>query len=848
MNKSMIRYSVIAGVFIAAIIFFSVFMNQGNTDMTMDMSGATLPVASILFDNTKMNEMHGYLEKMELGTMRDSITPLRDNRQLTFEIDKYGQEITGIKYEVRSADGERLIEDTEVYNYEEDRNTIRASVNLKDLIEENTEYNFVLIITMNDGRTVYYYTRIIQKQDAGVLEKIEFVLDFHDKTFDKNEVKELSTYMEPNAEEDNTTFGRVTIHSSMNQLSWGNMNVTPVTEPVLTICELGDQTASITLDYSVQIQEGKITNQYRIHEYYRIRSATNRFYLLSYERTMDEYFTMDKTSFANNKIVLGIENTATQMMESDGGNILAFSNGGRVFSYNVSENKFARLFAFYDQDNFDSRTYYRQADVKILNVEENGNVTFMVYGYMNRGMHEGEAGVEICYYSSMLNTIEEQIFIQYTKSPDILMEDMKKLSYVNRSNKLFALIDGSIYAIDINQFTYREIVSGLDEESYQVSASNEMLVWQKEKQLQNSRTLVLMNLNTEKTTEISAKSGEYIRPLGFLNEDLIYGVANETDIASNTLGIVTFPMKKVMIESEDGSILKNYHVENIYVTDGIIEGNQITLNRVKKTDDMLSYEETTNDQITSNIEEATGVNHIAEAVTDLYETIAQIELKNEIDTRTLKFLTPKVVIYEGRRILAIEQNEMQERFLVYVGGTVIEACTDASKAVKMAYDNMGTVIDYRGNEIYRRGELSSRNQIMAIKEDSITDEKGTMAVCLDTILKYEGISRNTEYMLQNGTSAYQILSDNLKDDYILNLTGCGTDVMLYYVNKDIPVLASLNDGSAVLLIGFNEQNTVLMDPQTGTIYKKGINDSRTMFEENGNQFITYVKVENTPQE
>ena len=57
-------------------------------------------------------------------------------------------------------------------------------------------------------------------------------------------------------------------------------------------------------------------------------------------------------------------------------------------------------------------------------------------------------------------------------------------------------------------------------------------------------------------------------------------------------------------------------------------------------------------------------------------------------------------------------------------------------------------------------------------------------------------------------------------------------------NED-ELLAVMQDGSAVLVIGFNEQNVVLMDPLTGTVYKKGMNDARSMFEENGNRFIAY---------
>ena len=86
-----------------------------------------------------------------------------------------------------------------------------------------------------------------------------------------------------------------------------------------------------------------------------------------------------------------------------------------------------------------------------------------------------------------------------------------------------------------------------------------------------------------------------------------------------------------------------------------------------------------------------------------------------------------------------------------------------------------------------------------------------------------------------------ILQDGLEDKQVLDLSGCSLDSVLYYVNQDIPVLAMLSDGSAVLIVGFNELNTVIMDPKTGTIYKKGMNDSKDFFERNGNCFITYMR-------
>ena len=253
----------------------------------------------------------------------------------------------------------------------------------------------------------------------------------------------------------------------------------------------------------------------------------------------------------------------------------------------------------------------------------------------------------------------------------------------------------------------------------------------------------------------------------------------------------------------------------------------------------------TDDQITSNVESETGSNKLTAAVTDLYETIQQIELKKEIEIKRLKFLTPKEVMYEGGRVIELEEEIAVNRYLVYSKGVLKDIYSDPDDAVLYAYENVGTVVDCYGNEIYRRGELAARNQIMAIKEARVTDTKDSLTVCLDTILHFEGISRNTETMLEQGQNASEILKKNLKGYEILNLKGCPMDAMLYYVNQDIPVLALKDSGEAVLIIGFNQQNVVLFEPKTGKIYKKGMNDSREMFEENGNNFVTYARVKDT---
>lgn len=204
-------------------------------------------------------------------------------------------------------------------------------------------------------------------------------------------------------------------------------------------------------------------------------------------------------------------------------------------------------------------------------------------------------------------------------------------------------------------------------------------------------------------------------------------------------------------------------------------------------------------------------------------------------------LTPKEVVYEGGRRLALPEREERERYYVYGAYGVDGIFYSPGRAVDLAYGVFGVVIDEDGRQIWRRGNRAAKNQIMAIKEAEATPEKGALTICLDTMLAYEGINRNTQYYLERGETVLEILRDSLSDALILDLTGCSLDAVLYYVNQDIPVLALTENEGAVLLVGFNELEVGIMDPSTGTIYTRKNSDAAEWFGENGNQFITYLR-------
>ena len=840
MKKAILKGIVFGITFFAAIFIISGIMNRGNHDLTAEMPPASFPVVYMGMDGMVYNELHGYANAMNTVFMRDTITGLNEGRTTEFTIETYGMPIAEMSYEVRSVDGSRLIENTQITEYEEDGERITGKITVKDLIEQNKEYELILLLCGEDGRNIRYYTRIVWAENFHLAEKLQFAADFHEKTFDKEAVRDLAIYMETNAEGDNSTLHKVDIHCTLNQVSWGKLPVSPVNEPVFNVTELAEQTASITAHYIVSTGTGKDIKYFYVEEYYRLRYTVDRMYLLDYSRTMNSLLDEQDDIYANDKILIGVESEDMPLKESEDGNVFAFEVQNRLYSYNITTNRLAVIFGFYDRNHADARTLYNQHGIKVLDIDEGGNVHFAVYGYMNRGSHEGEVGFRIYYYDSSVNTVEEELYIPYDKTYQILKSEVEQLVYLSRENYLYFKLEESVYEINLTDKTYNRIVEVTQDGSMKVSENNKMVVWQTGGGLYDAEQLVLMNLASREQVTISAGRGEYIMPLGFMGEDLVYGLARRADIHVDSAGRTTFPMYTVCISSTDGKTLKTYRQDGIFISGCTMQSNQITLNRLVKTENG-SYAETTQDYIMNSNEASGGKNTISAAITENYGKYIQIAVRKEIDEKALQVLTPKEVLYEGSRELVPDKGEAAERFYVYGPDGIAGVYGEPAGAVLRADSVAGIVMNDSGDYVWMRGNRVLRNQIMAIEAVSAEEEHSSLAVCLDAMLQLEGVFVNAEYLLARGKTIYDILDENLVDAQILDLKGCSADAVLYYVNQDIPVLAVLNDGNAVLIVGFNEYSFGVMNPQTGDIRRISRREFTEWMSENGNCFMTYIR-------
>ena len=839
MKRFLIRCTVFVLTFVITWVVAGKLLNKDHDNMTTEMARATLPVITMLWGNQEYNPLCGYVMPMDPAMQRDGITILGEDRATEFRIFTYGRGVTKITAQVRNSDGTRLIENLEITDYQRDQGTIQARLALKDLIEKGQEYVITIGLTLDDWQEVYYYTRAIWDEESLIGEQLSFVRSFHETLYHREEAKALTKYLESNSRlESNKTFHKVNIHSSFKQVTWGDLKVTETRKPTLTLLESHGQTASVRVQYGVSTAGSERTVNYRLQEFYRIRYTPERTYLLDYERTMTQ-IPDEEALLGGDKIILGIGDENVDMMENEDGSVVAFQQADRLFAYQPSAQKLTLLFSFYELGEEDAREERDESDIKILRVDPDGNVYFAVYGYMNRGEREGKTGIRVCRYDVSYNTISELAFIPWDKPYSNLKTQLEQLLYLGGENYLYLYLEHAVYQADLENKTYRKLLDVLEDGSMQASADNQILVWQEPSDKGYSNAIRIRDLSGEGEVTIKGEAGDALRVLGFMGQDVIYGVARQEQITRTGTGQVFFPMYQLCIVRSDGTVLKKYAQDGIYVTDVTVEENQIILDRVIRKEDG-SFHATTQDQVTKTQQVKTGKNQISVVEIDTYETYVQIQVKGKVDPGKVQLLTPKEVIQEGADELVMDAKSPVKRYFVNGPKGLDGSYVSFSNAVNRADEISGSVLNEAGEVLWRKGDRSSRNQIMAIHEPEKTEDAAeSQAVCLDVMLRQKGISVDSASLLAQGKYPAQILKESLTNAEVLDLSETSLEAVLYYVSRDIPVMALLGTEEAVLITGYNESQVVIFQPSTGKLYKRGMSDAAKWFEEGGNSFLAY---------
>ena len=795
------------------------------------MGAATLPTISFETEGKEVNMLVGHKKEMNMASMRDTILVYGKSGKIQVHVQENESQAKSLTYEIYTPDGtEKLFGDTEKKVDE------TVTLAIKDVLKKDKEGILRIALQCEEG-IFYYYTRVVQNNNYHVKECLDYVEELHNNLIQKENEDAVKKVMESNAQGDNTTLGHVTIHSNLKHVMWGDLNPKVVGEPSFEIKETKKAYTSVQLHYRVKCAgDNNKEELYNVKEFFKISYGKERMYLLEYDRTMEEVFTTSNVVLSGKGIILGIAQDDLLHRVNQKGTMVSFIQANELWSYNKEENSFSLVFSFADSEKEDVRNYTDNHSVRILSMSEEGNMTFSVCGYMNRGTHEGESGVAVYYYNATHNTVEEVAFIPSEESLSVIEKELNELAYYNKDQKvLYVLAGGTLLKVKSGKKGQEVLIEGLQKGQYVVSSDGHLLAYQKGKD--KGAITEIWDFANDKQWTVSAEKGEQVIPLGFIGNDIVYGLFYAENRGYDSAGVAVTPMHRLEIRNERQKVVKTYQKDKAYILGATVENNLITIRQGVKNGNL--YTDIEENYITSN--EATGSEYVLlqSYWTDLKETQYRLAFSEGLQNKKAKTLKPKQVVREKQANLDLEQDKKEEYFYAYGHGEQIGVFEEANDAIAAASKVAGVVLSPKQNYVWEDGNRVAWYRNFNIDRFVAQEGETTLAACLRRVLAYQGQKVDVKSEL-NGKNPEEILAKHL-DAEVVRFRGCSVKDMFYLIDKGIPIVALKDSTNAILLVGYDAKTVTYVDPATGSIFTSAIEKVNEMVAGSAHSFISYVK-------
>ena len=802
-------------VFIGGVAGFSnlSYLQRKQTVSASDLEGPTLPVMCVDVEGMKINRMWGYTMEMDVRNMRNALIPMTTRRTVTVSYKAFGNQIRSVSYEVSAPDTGKVIENAKIGNFRDDGEYRTASFSLSEPILMNREYPVKFTI-QTDTKDIYYYARIVQRSDPLTDEYVAFVYDFYEGCMNPQGSSDLNTYLETDETITNNSFTNVNLKSSLRQVTWGSLRPEIYRKAVPTITDIYGETCSINNDYLIKAEGDGREEIYHVSEYYRLRYYNGRMMLLNFTRSARQIVDPGRPDIITTAgINLGVADRDIVFRTNETGDTVVFIEDGELWEYTLSGGKLARIFSFHDVgEGTDERHDNNDYGISIIRATEGGGVDFIVYGYMSRGHRAGQLGVSICHYNAETTAVTERAFIPYDRSYEQLASDLSRLNYINNAGEAYLYLGRCVYRVELASGEMSAVLTDISPDCFISSATSD-IAWMEEMQKNASTKITVMELESGDVREIEAGETEYLRVIGFLNHDLVYGIADRADLVKSPSGAVVFAMKQLKIESFDGTLVKDYRPEGYFITGVEMEPGLARIERARRT--AAGYEAADEDNIINNRQAASGSVTAQMGSSSRQGTVLTIktartvtDLKHTVSDFRMRYISDTV-------IPTVSGDDGAEVYYIYGGGKLLKEDTEPAPAVMLADANVGTALNAEWQYIYERGNKKTKNE-----------------------LHNEDIP---EAFLQPVTDSEILAAEVPEDVSVIDLSGCTLDQVLYCVSSGRAVATRLADGSPALIVGYDRYNTLLLNYQTGEHYYMGINDSTASMLEGGNIFVTYIE-------
>lgn len=839
MQKLLFRSLMLSLIFLSSLIFFVFRMKENSLTReieTTEMSGAGLSVISALCGEDEINFMYGYTRDIFSLGVREEITPVRVDGGLDFILYHYGNEVVSVLYEINNRVERIVLETGEARMLALDQTGEKSRISLKSSynFSPEAEYGLKLILVNKDGRKTYYYTTLKYQKNDELKSNFSFVKRLEKAIFEKRDEDFVKKYLESNNTMENMSFEHVNIHSSYDLVSWGSLSPTKVTSPRISLLENNSSSSAFLYKYIVSVgSEHK--NYYSVSEFYRVNTMEHKVFLRVYDRRLEEIFMPEKTSVAKKQLKFGIGDKNTDFLVSESKEFIGFIRERELWQYETKTNTLNRIFSFGKGDFTLERENLDRHKLRLLRQENNGDIFFLVYGYMNRGVYEGRNGMVVYKYHGAEKRIEELVYLPIDKLYNELIHDVDRMNYLSADGFFYFFMEGKLCSYSLAKKRVEIISKKAEEDLFLVLDEGERVAWQEEGKTDE---IFLLDMETRQRTRLRAEQGSRFVLFTAIDGNMVYGKVLKKDIRKNRDGSVMLPCEKIIISDSFGTILKEYSKKDYYVVDVVIEGSVIHLKRiVKKEGVFLQAEE---DQILNNHIKKPKEVSIVDRRTEKYLTEYYLKLPKEASLTTLPETFTEVlntVILSETTAKLPEEEESVFRYYAVVGGRVVSSSKKPYQMIRIANESMGYVIDSGGTVVWERGKMKASYKAEEVDVDYMDQADTEKEAAIRIFLTANGIYI-PDSELRTGKSIMDILNTQT-EIRALDLSGISLDEALYYVSEGNPVIA-MADERLVLIVAYQAKNISIMNVKTGEVEVLPKEEAETLFLKAGNHFISAI--------
>lgn len=831
-------------VFVGALLFFNYRISAEKGNPVTELQNSTYPVLEIGNSVSDYNVMSAYRGDIDLSLVRNQITVVDHSRTLDLKLHNYDYDITAIQYVLFENDPDDPLEKGTVNKLTDNKeeNVRTGTITFENDLTQGKNYYLRLAVRLDNSTRAYFYTKVQNGAGYNMDEYFTYALNFHNNLFDKTKMEENAEYLEPDASASNTSLEYVNINSSTDAVFFGNMDVKQVSDPHVKVREINDTYAVLELDtvLSSEISDG-VVQYYDVSETYRMRYTQEKMYLLDYQRTMDAYYNEEVIDATDSYIGLGIQNEENvQYFSSDKGHKLAFSVQGQLWYYNYDDSDVTKVYSFSSENLADIRNDQDEHGIRILSFDDDGNIYYLVYGYISRGRHEGDNGIQIMRYDAATSCNEELAFLVSSIPYSSMKEDIEKLAYLNSDNIFYCVLDGDLHKVNLEEKSDEILVSGMINESLTASADQSIIAIEKEQDIWNNTEIQMIDLDSGKTQTFTCGDDQRIRSVGFLSNDFIYGIAAAKDVSREDSGAVTFPMSEIKIMDIDGNEVKNYSQNNRYILQTSVNGSVLEMTLGKKNNgsfrstgskDYIRYKEEDKEDSVSLVSKYSGT--FGEQVFFKFPEYIYIQVEPDL-------ILAKIMSSEDDLSLTLSRSgNAAEQYFVYADGKLQGTYTNLPEAVNSAEEARGNVIDSNENVLW---ECVFEDYAMVAGMDEVEKVSGdgkSLAGCLSMIARVNGKNVSAGGIDTEDASVMELLSQ-YSGQQALNLIGCSLDDVLYYISKGSPVLAQYTGGRYVVVMSYNSTRIRYLDPVTGISTVGDRKEITENLRKAGNVFYSYL--------